>query len=82
MEGYISNLILKYGHKAPTKPQLSPHPHRKINYSSKEQLVGEEVTSPKLNNEGIKRVHAIVGALLYYAQAVHKHNWCPSSVSH
>ena len=31
----------------------------------------EEDTSPKLNNEGIKRIQAIVGALLYYARAVH-----------
>ena len=31
----------------------------------------EEDTSPKLNNEGIKCVQDIVGALLYYAQAVH-----------
>ena len=34
-EGYIANLLLKYGRKAPTKPQLSPHCHREINYSSK-----------------------------------------------
>ena len=25
MEGYISELLLRYGHKAPAKPQLSPH---------------------------------------------------------
>ena len=71
MDGYIANLILKYGHKASDKPQLSLHRHRKINYGSKEQLVAEEDTSPKLNNEGIKRVHAIVGALLYYTRAFH-----------
>ena len=70
-EGYIANLIPKYGHKASTKPQLSPHRHHEINLGSKEQLVAEEDTSPKLNNEGIKRVQDIVGALLYYAQAIH-----------
>ena len=31
----------------------------------------EEYTSPKLKNEGIKHVQDIVGALLYYARAVH-----------
>ena len=71
MDGYIANLLLKYGHKAPAKPQLSPHHHHKINYGSKEQLVKEEYTSPKLNKEGIKYVQAIVGALLYYSWAVH-----------
>ena len=64
MDGYIANLLLKYGHKAPTKPQLSPHRHREINYGSKEQLVEEEYKSPKLNNNGIKRVQDIVGELL------------------
>ena len=71
MDSYITNLLLKYVHKAPAKPQLSPHRHHKINYGSKEQLVAEEDTSPKLNNEGIKRVQAIVWALFYYAWAVH-----------
>ena len=56
MEGYVFKLLLKYGHKAPTKPQLSPHCHHEINYGPKEQLVSEEDTSPKLNNEGIKCV--------------------------
>ena len=31
----------------------------------------EEDTLPKLNNMGIKRVQGIVGAILYYARAVH-----------
>ena len=64
MDGNISNLLLKYIHKAPAKPQIYPHRHREINYGSKEQLVEEDDTIPKLNNEGIKRVQTIVGALL------------------
>ena len=64
MDGYITNLILKYGHKYPTKPQLYLHRHCKINYGSKEQLVPKEDTIPKLNNVGIKSVHVIVGTLL------------------
>ena len=39
MDGYIANLLLKYGNKYPTKTQLSPHHHREINYGSKEQLM-------------------------------------------
>ena len=70
MDGYIANLLLKYGHKAPAKQKLSPHRHREINYGSKEELMEEEDTSPKINNESIKRVQAIAGALLYYARAV------------
>ena len=52
MDGYIANLLLKYCLEAPDKPQLSPHFHCRINYVSKEQLVAEEDTSTKLNNEG------------------------------
>ena len=70
-EGYIANLLLKYGQKVPTKPQLSPHCHREINYGSKEKLAEEEDIRPKLKNEGIKRVQDIVSALLYYAWSVH-----------
>ena len=30
MDGYISNLILTFGHKDPTKPQIYPYCHRNI----------------------------------------------------
>ena len=70
MDGYISNLLLKFVHEAPTKPQLSPHRHSKIIHGSKGKFTAEEDTSPKLTDAGIKRVQAIVGALLYYACAV------------
>ena len=38
MDGYIDKLLIKYNHKIPTKPQLSPHCHREIVYGAKEQL--------------------------------------------
>ena len=41
MDGYIDNLLLKFGHQSPTKPQLSPHRHRDIVYGSKQQLALE-----------------------------------------
>ena len=69
MDGYINKLLIKYNHKIPTKPQLSPHCHREIVYGAKEKLTQEEDTSPALYAAGIKRVQAIVGALMYYARA-------------
>ena len=72
MDGYIDNLLLKFGHKAPTKPQLSLYCHCDNIYSSKDQFAAEEVTSPKLTNAGIHRVQDIVGAILYYARAINK----------
>ena len=69
VDGYIANLLLKFGHKAPNKPQLSPHRQRESIYGSKEQFVAEEDTNPKLTDAGIKCVRSILGALLYYARA-------------
>ena len=70
MDGYVEAVLRKYGHIKPSKPQLSPHKHRPIVYGSKGQDTPEEDTSAKLDDEGIKRVQGIVGALLYYARAV------------
>ena len=70
MKGYIAKVILKYGHPIPKKPQLSPHKHRKVVYSDKEQLAPEDDTTPPLDSQGTKRVQGIVSALLYYARAV------------
>ena len=39
-------------------------------YGAKEKLAPEDDTTPPLDSQGTKRVQGIVGALLYYAQAV------------
>ena len=70
MDGYIAGLLLREGHAAPPKPQLSPHKHREIVYGATRQLSPEEDTSPSLGDAGVKRIQRIVGALLYYARAV------------
>jgi hypothetical protein len=54
----------------PTKRQLSPHKHCKIVCGQVTQIAHKEPYSPPLSNEGIKRIQGIIGALLYYAQAV------------
>ena len=70
MKEYINNLLIKYNHPKPRKPQHAPHAHREIVYGAKEQLLPEADTSPPLDDEGIKRIQGIVGSLLYYARAV------------
>ena len=70
MKGYISKVLLKYGHPIPNKPQLSPHKHREVIYGAKEQLAPEDDTTPPLYSQGTKRVQGIVGALFYHARAV------------
>lgn len=70
MDGYIDRVREKYGHKRPSKPQLSPHKHREINYGASSQLAHVDADSPALPESGVKRVQGVVGALLYYARAV------------
>lgn len=80
MDGYITDVRVRFGHPDPKKPQHSPHKHRKIVYGAKAQLVEDEVDdSPPLDAEGIKRVQGIVGCLLYYARAVDNKLLCTLS---
>ena len=70
MKGYISKVLLKYGHPIPKKPQFSPVYHLAVIYGAKDQLAPEDDTIPPLDSQGTKRVQVIVGNLLYYARAV------------
>ena len=70
MNGYINKLLMKYRHSRPSKAQLSPYKQCEVTYGAKEQLTPEEDKIPPLDKEGTKRIQGIVGALLYYAQAV------------
>ena len=70
IRNYIKNLLLKWGHTIPSKPQHSPFRHAPIIYGAKQQFSNSPDASPKLDDTGIKRVQAIVGALLYYFRAV------------
>jgi hypothetical protein len=70
MDNYIGDLLFREGHKAPSKPQHSPHRHREIQYGAKQQFSPDADTSAPLNAAGITRVQRVVGALLYYARAV------------
>ena len=60
---------MKYGYNKPTHPQLTPHNHRDIKYGATHQLRPAEDTISAINAVGIKIIQAIIGALLYYAQA-------------
>ena len=70
MKNYITNLLVSLNHPAPKNPQLSPHRCREIKYGSKVQDAHEEDTSTPLDPSGIRRVHQIVGALLWIGRAV------------
>jgi hypothetical protein len=70
MPGYIENVLHKFQHKPLNRPKHAPYPARKPQYGSKVQLTPEFVDSPTLSPEGGKRIQQVIGALLYYAQAV------------
>ena len=53
------------------KPQHSPFCHAPIIYGAKQQFAHSPDAIPKHNDTGVKRVQAIVGALLYYGRAVY-----------
>ena len=69
---YIKDLLLRFGNKPTSKPQLSSHKHREIIYGAKTQMTHKEDTSPPLYEAGIKQIQSIVGAVLFYGRAIHK----------
>ena len=70
IKGYIERALLRFDHRIPTKTHLLPHKHHETNYGAKIQVAPAEVDSPLLDAKGIKRVQAIVVALLFYGLAV------------
>jgi hypothetical protein len=70
MNGYIDDVLLKYNHQRPSKPQHAPHVHRELVYGATTQLAPADDKSKPLDAAGVKRIQGIVGSLLYYAQAV------------
>ena len=60
----IKNLILKWGHTIPSKPQHSPFLHAPIIYGAKQQFTHSPDASPPLDATGVKRIQAIIGDLL------------------
>ena len=70
MKGYIDKVFLKYVHTKPKHPQLTPHKHREIKYGTKQQLSPADDTKNYPDAKGIKRIHLIIGALLYYSRSI------------
>ena len=70
MPGYIDKLLLKFKHPQPRRRQLSLYKCLPIVYGAKQQLTLLHSTSEPLINNRKQRIQEILGALLYYAQAV------------
>jgi hypothetical protein len=70
MPGYIDNLLIKFKHPCPCKPQCSSCKCLLISYGAKTQLTPESDTSELLDDSCKHCIHKIVGSLLYYTHAV------------
>ncbi len=67
MPGYIQNILQKYKHCMPTKPQHCPYMAPPKQYGAKAQSPLPVNISPKLNLDKIKEIQCIIGSILYYA---------------
>ena len=70
MDGYIDDVLEKYGNPEPKKQQLSAHKYCPINYCAKQKISHTEDDIPALDDKGVKRIQGIVGSLLYVGRAV------------
>ena len=70
VKNHIADLLLKMVHPMPKKTQLSPPKCKTVNYGSRIQIAPEEDASEPLNDEGIRHVQQVVGALLWVGRGV------------
>mmetsp|Transcript_11265 Transcript_11265/g.15885 ORF Transcript_11265/g.15885 Transcript_11265/m.15885 type:complete len:463 (+) Transcript_11265:115-1503(+) len=72
MPGYIKDVLKRFNHPLPSRPQYSPHIFQPVIYSKpgKSQLATTIPQSPPLDKHGIRFVQGVVGCLLYYARAL------------
>ena len=70
MPNYVTKALERLGHRAPPRPQHSPHKWVPITYGKQIQNATVEDTTPLLTPLGIKHIQQVVGSFLYYARAI------------
>jgi hypothetical protein len=70
MPGYIKKALVRFGHKAPTKPQHQPHQHTVPTYGATVQYAKAVDTSKVLSKEDKTYIQQVIGTLLCYGRAV------------
>lgn len=70
MPTYIPQVLHKFLHPIPSKPQHAPHTWTQPVYGARTQQAVDEDSSTPLNAVDTRKVQSIVGTLLYYARAV------------
>ena len=68
MPGYICNVLMKFQHAIPKHRQDGPQKHILPQYGQTVQYAIKDDPLPLLAAAHIKKIHAIIGCLLYYAR--------------
>ena len=69
LPGYIEKILARFCHPQPKRPQDSPHPAPPTKFTRTTPTQQSVDTSPRLNGQGIKRIHQIFGSILWYTRA-------------
>jgi hypothetical protein len=69
MPGYVSNVLSKFQHDAPKKPQHTPSRYVSPVYGAKTQYATKDETPP-LTAQQCLTIQKVTGSVLYYARAV------------
>ena len=69
MSDFITDVLIRFQHPTPSKPQHSPHVPVKYGVKTRQYAL-ELDTSPLLDQKGITYAQQMVGSLLYYARAI------------
>ncbi len=68
MRGYIKTKLQEYKHIMPKKLQTCPYLPEPKKFGTEAQAPLPNDSTPKLDENGIKRVQIIVGSIFYYAR--------------
>ena len=66
MLAYVIDVLTRFRHNNPQKPQHQPHPHNNPNYGAKAQYAEAEDVSTPLSIADKKIVQEVTGNFLYY----------------
>jgi hypothetical protein len=69
MPSYIARALQRFVHPTPECPEHAPHDYAAPTYGPCQQFATID-TSPAVDSKDTKRIHEVLGTLLYYARAV------------
>jgi hypothetical protein len=68
--GYVQNVLQRFAHPDPDRPQHSPSPWKTVTYGAKIQYADLPDDSTPLTPPEVTRLQEVISTLLFYARAV------------